>query len=170
MTSHRHASYHDRAVAAAARKGRGDADATAASTMSAVEPAIGERIRATIDAGRDDADRIVAIASREANRIVAVAEGADRALAAGRVERLRDLGREIEDQQRRIQSGYAAMIEAMATSSMKLVEAARDADFSAPPRPSALGRTVEVRLAQTREISFRIESGGGTGRGPSFAV
>jgi hypothetical protein len=138
--------------------------------MIAVEPPIGERIRATIDAGRDDADRIVAIAAREANRIVAVAEGADRAHAAARVERLRDLGREIEDQQRRIQNGYAAMVEAMATSSIRLVEAARNADFSTPPRPSALGRTVEIRLAQTREVSFRIESGGGADHGPSYAI
>jgi hypothetical protein len=138
--------------------------------MGAVEPPAGEWIRATIDAGRSDADRIVAIAAREANRIVAVAEGSDRALAAARVERLRTLGREIEDQQRRIQSGYAAMVEAMAASTIKLVEAARDADFSSPPAPSTLDRTVEVRLAQTREITIRFEPGGGVGRGPSYAV
>jgi hypothetical protein len=130
----------------------------------------GERISATIDAGRADADRIVAIAAREANRIVAVAEGADRALATARVERLRAIGREIEDQQRRIQSGYATMVEAMAASTVRLVEAARDADFSSPAGPSTLGRTVEVRLAQTREITFRLEPGNGAGHGPSYAV
>lgn len=135
-----------------------------------MESPAGERIRATIDAARDDADRIVAIAAREANRIVAVAEGADRALATARVERLRALGREIEDQQRRIQSGYAAMVEAMAASTLRLVEAARDADFSSPAGPSPLGRTVEVRLAQTREITFRFEPGTGAGHGPSYAI
>lgn len=133
-------------------------------------PAVDERIRATIDAGRRDANRIVAIAARDANRIVAVAEGADRAVAAARIEHLRALGREIEEQQQRIENGYATMIEAMAATSSRLVEAARNADFSSPPRQSTLGRTVEVRLAQTREISFRLESGGGAGRGLSFAV
>ncbi|GIK78190.1 MAG: hypothetical protein KJ006_10105 [Thermoleophilia bacterium] len=135
-----------------------------------MEPPAGERIRATIDAARGDADRIVAIAAREANRIVAVAEGADRALATARVERLRALGREIEDQQQRIQSGYAGMVEAMAASTSRLVEAARDADFTSPTGPSTLGRTVEVRLAQTREITLRFDPRAGAGPGPSYAV
>lgn len=135
-----------------------------------MESPAGERIRATIDAGRGDADRIVAIAAREANRIVAVAEGADRALAAARVERLRALGREIEDQQRRIQSGYAAMVEAMAASTTRLVEAARDADFTSPAGTSPLGRTVEIRLAQTREIRLRFDPRAGAGHDPSYAV
>lgn len=135
-----------------------------------MESPAGERIRATIEAGRGDADRIVAIAAREANRIVAVAEGADRALATARVERLRALGREIEDQQRRIQSGYAAMVEAMAASTIRLVEATRDADFTTPAGPSTLGRTVEVRLAQTREITLRFDPRTGAAHGPSYAV
>ena len=35
------------------------------------------------------------------------------------------------------------------------------ADFSVPRQPSGLGRTLEVRLAQTREITFRVEPGHG---------
>jgi hypothetical protein len=135
-----------------------------------MEPPIGERIRATIEAGRGDADRIVAVAAREAGRIVALASGADRADPASRIQQLRDLRLQIADQQRRIDSGYASLVEAMAESSMRLAAAARDADFSALPEPSGLGRTVEIRLAQTREISVRIESPGTAGHGPSYAV
>ena len=53
------------------------------------------------------------------------------------------------------------MTEAMAATSMRLAEVARNADFSIPPWPSGISRTVEIKLAETREVTFRIESGGG---------
>ena len=127
----------------------------------------GERIQATIEGGRADGDRIVAVAVREGERRIAGAVSASSSLAVGRVELLQDLRRQIEDQQRRIEDGYVTMLEAMATTATRLADAARDADFSVPRRPSGLGRTVEVRLAQTREITFRIEPGHGVGHGPS---
>lgn len=127
----------------------------------------GERIHATIEGGRADGDRIVAVAAREGERRIAGAVSASSTLAVGRVELLQDLRRQIEDQQRRIEDGYVTMLEAMATTATRLAAAARDADFSVPRRPSGLGRTVEVRLAQTREITFRIEPGHGVGHGPS---
>ena len=133
-------------------------------------PTADERIEATIDTARRDGERIVAIAAREAHRIVAVAEAAGRALAAARIEQLRDLGREIEARQRLIDDGYATMIEAMAATSNRLVEATRDADFSSPPGPAARGRTVEVKMAQTREITFRFDPAGDPAGGLSHAV
>ncbi len=56
------------------------------------------------------------------------------------------------------------MAEAMAVTSMRMAEIARDADFSIPPWPSGIRRTVEIKLAETREVTFRIETGdpGGT--------
>ena len=117
-------------------------------------PTADERIEATIDTARRDGERIVAIA----------------ALAAARSEQLRDLGREIEARQRRIDDGYATMIEAMAATSNRLVEAARDADFSSPSGPAARGRTVEVKMAQTREITFRFDPAGDPAGGLSHAV
>jgi hypothetical protein len=103
----------------------------------------------------------MAAASREAEVRTAEAVGAGSSLAVGRVEMLRDLHRQIEDQQRRIEDGYATMLEAMATTAARLTAAARAADFSVPRQPSGLGRTLEVRLAQTREITFRVEPGHG---------
>ena len=128
----------------------------------------GELIRATIEAGCEDADRIVAVAVSAAGRQPAGNGGP--AIATDLVEHLLDLRRQIEDQQRRIQSGYAELLEAMAMSSIRLAEAARNADFSSPPRPSGLGHTIEVRLAQTREVTVRLESGSGVGHGPSHSV
>jgi len=133
-----------------------------------VEAHPGELIRATIEAGCEDADRIVAVAASEAGR--QPAGDGERALATDLVERMHDLRRQIEGQQRRIQSGYAELLEAMAMSSIRLAEAARNADFSTPPRPSGLGHTIEVRLAQTREVTVRFESGSGAGHGPSYSV
>jgi hypothetical protein len=135
--------------------------------MAGVASVPGERIQATIESGRADADRIVAVASREGERRIEAAAAANSSLASARVEALRDLRRQIEDQQQRIEDGYATMLEAMAMTATRLAAAARSADFSVSRRPSGLGRTVEVRLAQTREITFRIEPGREVGHGPS---
>ena len=77
---------------------------------------------------------------------------------ADRIERLRELQREIQDQQHRIQTAYAGFAEAMARRAAELAAAARDADFSAPAWPEDTRRTVEVRLAETREVTFRFGS------------
>jgi hypothetical protein len=132
--------------------------------MAAVAGDQDERIEATIERSRTDADQIVAVAAREGERRIAAAASAGGSLAEARVEVLQDLRRQIEDQQRRIEDGYVTMLEAMATTATRLAAAARDADFNIPRRPSGLGRTVEVRLAQTREITFRIEPGPGVSR------
>ena len=125
-----------------------------------------EQIRATLDAGRGEADRIVEVAERKAAELTALAGEADRALAAARIERLRDLQRQIQGQQHRIETAYAATAEAMAVAALRLTAAARDADFSSPPWPSGIGRTVEIRLAETREVTFRIETAGGADQPP----
>ncbi len=72
------------------------------------------------------------------------------------IERLRDAHRDIVDQLEQIEHGYAALTEAMAVSARRLAAAAQEADFSPPPWPAGIGRTIEVRLAQTREVTFRL--------------
>lgn len=85
------------------------------------------------------------------------------------LERLRDLGRQLRDQQRRIDLAFATMAEAMALSSLRLAESARAADFSPPPWPAGIRHTLEVKLAETREVTFRFhaEPRGGGPTGPA---
>lgn len=78
---------------------------------------------------------------------------------ADRIDRLRELQREIQDQQHRIEAAYAAFAEALARGAVELAAAAREADFSAPEWPEDIRRTVEVRFAETREVTFRFPGG-----------
>ena len=121
---------------------------------------VSEDIRASLVAKRDEADRILADAERKAGELATLAGDADRALATARINRLRELQRQIQAQQRQIESAYAALAEAMAMNALKLAEVAREADFSIPPWPEGIRRTVEIRLAETREVTFRIETEG----------
>lgn len=119
---------------------------------------LSEQIRASLVASRGEADRILGEAERKANDLSELAGEADRALTRARLDRLADMRKQIEAHQRRIEMAYAAMAEAMAVTSMRLAEIARDADFSIPPWPSGIRRTVEIKLAETREVTFRIET------------
>jgi hypothetical protein len=125
-----------------------------------VPSSLSEQIRASLVASRDEADHILVEAERKAAELSQLAGEADRALINARLERLTRLRRQIEGQEARIESAYVAMTEAMAATSMRLAEVARNADFSIPPWPSGIRRTVEIKLAETREVTFRIESGG----------
>ncbi len=124
---------------------------------------VSEEIRASLIAKRRQADRIRADAERRADELASLAGDADRALAAARINRLRDLQRQIQAQQQRMQSAYAELAEALARSAERLAAVARDADFSIPAWPEGIRRTVEIRLAETREVTFRIESAEITG-------
>jgi hypothetical protein len=65
-----------------------------------------------------------------------------------------------------IQNGYAALADALAASARKLAAAAAEADFSPPPWPEGIERTIEIKLSQTREISFRLGAEQGDAPGP----
>ena len=121
---------------------------------------VSEEMRASLVAERHDADRILADAKRRADELTALAADADRTLANARIEQLREIQRQIQAQQRRMEAAYAALAEAMAASAERLTQAARDTDFSIPPWPEGIRRTIEVRLAETREVTFRIEARG----------
>jgi hypothetical protein len=128
--------------------------------MRAVGMAASEQIRATLQAARGDADRIVAAGERTADERTALAAETDRSLAAARIEQLRELQHQIQSRQHRVEDAYTTMAEALAVAALRLAAAAREADFSSPPWPSGIGRTVEIKLAETREVTFRIETGG----------
>lgn len=131
---------------------------------------VSEEVRASLVARRGEADRILADAERRAGELAALAGDADRALATARINRLRELQMQIQAQQRQIETAYAALAEAMALNALKLSEVAREADFSIPPWPEGIRRTVEIRLAETREVTFRIETGGAAANGSEQPV
>ena len=122
--------------------------------------AASEQIGATLQAARGEADRIVAAGEREASERTALAAESDRAFTNARIEHLRELQHQIQGQQHRVEIAYTTMAEALAVAALRLTAAAREADFSSPPWPSGIGRTVEIKLAETREVTFLIESGG----------
>ncbi len=128
--------------------------------MRAVGMAASEQIGATLQAARGEADRIVAAGEREASERTALAAESDRAFTSARIEHLRELQHQIRGQRHRVEIAYTTMAEALAVAALRLTAAAREADFSSPPWPSGIGRTVEIKLAETREVTFLIESGG----------
>ena len=129
-----------------------------------------ETFEAAIEAGRRDGDRIVAVASADAVRLMTFADREVRNAAFARVQVLRDLRADLLQHQCRIDRGLVTLVEALAETGARLTTAAREADFSNTPMGSPLHRTVEVRLAQTREISLRLGASGASASGPSFAV
>ena len=86
----------------------------------------------------------------------------ERRLADRRLAQLRALRADLERDRSRLDTAYAELVEAMAAASERLLEGAREADFSPPPWPGGIGRTVEIRLSQTREITFRLGREGGS--------
>ena len=89
------------------------------------------------------------------------AAGVERNLATSQLARLQELRAELDGNQERIDAAYVRLVETMAAASIHLVKAARDADFSIPPWPGGLGRTVEIKLSETREVTFRFARGSG---------
>lgn len=114
------------------------------------------RVRETLAAGRAEADALLDAAEAEARALSEMAAATDRARAEARIERLQALREEIDTHQRQIETAFVAMAEALALAALKLAQAAREADFSPPPMPAGLGRTFEVKLSQTREVTFRL--------------
>ena len=114
------------------------------------------QIRDTLEEGRCAADRILGEAERRATELGGRAASTDREMAAARVLRLNRLNHDIEERQHRIESAQVTLIEAMATAAARLATVAREADFDPPPWPDDLGRIVEIRFSETREVTFRV--------------
>jgi len=133
-----------------------------------------ERLRDSLIATRDNADRMLAEAQENAARLSALAADTDRALGDARLARLHDLRSEADAQAHELSGAYAGMAEAMAGAAGRLVTIAREADFSIPPWPAGIGHTIEVKLSETREVTIRVASApprwsGGLDRPPDHA-
>jgi hypothetical protein len=123
----------------------------------AVTGALTGEIRDSLAASRAQADRILSAAETHAQALTEMAAETDQALIDARMRRLHALRAEIEEHQQRIESAYVGMAEAMAKAAVRLAEAARDADFSAPPWPAGIRTAFELKLSETREMTIRIE-------------
>ena len=115
-----------------------------------------ERLRASLLATREDADRMMREAEEHAARLSALAADTDRALANARVARLDDMRAHADAQKREVSVAYAGMAEAMAGAAGRLVTIAKETDFSIPPWPAGIGHTIEVKLSETREVTVTI--------------
>lgn len=102
------------------------------------------------------AEEILAQASRQALALGEEASRLDRELARARLARIARLREQIVSDQASINASTVRMAELMALTSERLLEHARNADFSPPPWPEGIGRVIEIKLSETREVTFRI--------------
>lgn len=128
-----------------------------------VEPSPIGQIQQALDTGRDDAEGILAAARLRAGELSAEASELDRQLIEVRIAKANALLAEISAGREAIGAATVRMAELAAATSARLVDLARQADFSAPPWPDDIGTIVEIKLSQTRrvveetrEVTFRI--------------
>jgi hypothetical protein len=120
-----------------------------------MEHSLDDRIRDPIAASLDEADRIVAAAEERGRTLARRGPEADRSTLEDRLARMQELRLALVSGRSRMDTAYARLAETMAAVSERLALATREADFSPPPWPEGLGRTVEVKLSETREVTFR---------------
>lgn len=109
-----------------------------------------------VEAAGDHADRILADAARRSSELASEASRLDAELFRARRARIEQASREIRSGYRSIGVRTARLVELMAIASERLVQHAREADFSPPPWPDESSEIVEIKLSQTQEVTFRI--------------
>ena len=124
--------------------------------MEPVSGWLANEIRDSLIISREKADRTLAAAESRAQILSELAADCDKRLGEARLERLATLRAEIEMHQRHIDESYVRMIETMATAVARLAEIAREADFSIPGWDDGIITAFEVRLTETREMTFRL--------------
>lgn len=112
-----------------------------------------DEIRGSLAASRRQADGILARASEDAKRLEADGELEARRQARTRLDEIEGLRASIDHHAGAIESAYVAMVESMAATSARLLQLAREADFSSPEWPGGIPHTVELKLSETREIT-----------------
>lgn len=115
-----------------------------------------QTIQGKLAAAQERAEEILAQATQSALELGEEATRLDWELARVRLARIAGLREQIESDRASIESSTVRMAELMALTSERLMEHARDADFSPPPWPDGIGRVLEIKLSETREVTFRI--------------
>lgn len=123
-------------------------------------PTIAEQIRTALASSRWEAERIVEFGERRARDLEGNADPQAVARAWAGLVQVRELRDLIEHHSREIDAAYARMAEALAATSLRLVQISREADFANPAWPGGLGRTVELKLSETREVTVRFTTPG----------
>lgn len=115
-----------------------------------------QQIRDRLARAREQADVVLARAAAEAREIEGGADAELRERVEERIGKIEALRSAIDEQSRAVEGAYVRMVECMAATSMQLLAAAREADFSAPAWPGGIPRAVELKLSETREVSVRV--------------
>lgn len=109
-----------------------------------------------VEAASDHADRILAEAANRSSEMIEASGRLDAELFRARRDRIEQASREIRASHGSIGARTARLVELMAVASERLVQHAREADFSPPPWPGESSEIVEIKLSQTQEVTFRI--------------
>ena len=122
-----------------------------------------DEIRGSLAASRRQADGILARASEEAKALEAAGELEAQRRGRERLAEIEELRAAIDHHAGAIESAYVAMAESMAATSSRLLQIAREADFSPPEWPGGIARTVELKLSETREMTVTLRRDGDGG-------
>lgn len=113
-------------------------------------------VSAQLADGRVESRRIIAEATEAAARVSADADRAAREEVGRRLDAAIEVREEVAATTGAIDDACARLSESMARVAGCLVEQAGRADWSAPPWPGGLDRTVAIRLSQTRQLTLRV--------------
>jgi hypothetical protein len=106
-----------------------------------------------------EGDRLVEAAVYRATVLARLAAETDRAMIEARIGRLLAVRHELAAHRDRVQAGYASVVELLARVSERLAAAAASAAWPEPgPNREPGRRTIEMRLAQTREVTLRLRT------------
>lgn len=122
-----------------------------------------DEIRGALAASRQEADGILARASEDAKALEAAGHVEIRRRARARLDEIEQLRASIDHHATAIESAYVGMVESMAATSARLLQIAREADFTPPEWPGGIPRTVELKLSETREMTVTLRRDGDGG-------
>lgn len=108
------------------------------------------RTLGALRASREQADLLLERAAADASRIERDGAARAREQARERLREIESLRAAIAEHAEQAELASIRLAEAMAASAAKLVEAARDADFSPPPWPGHPGAPVPAPKERTR--------------------
>lgn len=128
-----------------------------------------DRIKSTLSASRNEADRILVAARREAAEIERHAGGETGSLARAKLREIDEIRREVSHHADQIELGLAGLIEALVERANVVIELSRHVDATPPQwQGGSYQRMIELKLEQTREMTIRLPRGADRSASPEF--